>query len=342
MYNILTSNFHAKDPRLIRTLLILNTFLIIGVVIFLFFFIFNYFILFKSSIASLNLMASSLSLLLFLDLRFNKNINRVKYISLLMLFNFFIFFFYMNQAEDFSLVWNYIFPIAAIVLLGVQRGSILSAIYLSIVFTLAFNGIGVWDNGAWSPLAFLRLILSSIVLISLIITVEIALENSYKSLEHLSNIDPLTELYNRRKINEVLEKELDKSHRHNTVLSLILFDIDDFKKINDTFGHNAGDAVLKQLSKTIRDKLRKSDSLARWGGEEFLIVLPMLNLNEAKLVAEKLKATIKSMECNIDSLTCSFGVAQYDDTKDSIESFISRADTAMYRAKESGKNCVFS
>lgn len=285
-------------------------------------------------------MATSM-LFLLVDLRRNKTINRTINVVITILFIFFISFIYLNKNEQFGLVWAHFFPIFSIVLLGVRKGSIVSFIYFSIVFSLAYMGIGVWENGEWSTISFYRLLISSLVLFAIIIILEIALENSYKKLEILSSTDSLTKLYNRRKINQILEKEIYQAKRYNTKLSLILFDIDDFKKVNDTFGHESGDNVLKELSKSVNTQLRDTDSMARWGGEEFLIVVPMIEINESGMLAEKLRVTVESIECKKGfQLSCSFGVAEFDVDKDSIESLIKRADLAMYDAKEKGKNCI--
>jgi len=343
IYNFFTSNFNSDDNRLTRILIILNTFLFVGTFIFLFFFIFNYFFLTNTNIAYLNILTASTTLYLLLDLRRNRNLNRTINITLITLFIFFISFVYLNQNEQFGLVWTPFFPIFSIVLLGVKKGSIVSFIYFSIVFTLAYAGIDTWENGEWSAISFLRLVISSLVLFAVIVTLEIALNNSYTKLEQLSTTDPLTKLYNRRKINHILEKEIHKAKRYKTQISLILFDIDDFKKINDTFGHDSGDNVLKQLSKSVSTQLRDTDSMARWGGEEFLIVIPMLGVHETSMIAEKLRVTIESIQCeNMIHLSCSFGIAEFDAINDSIESFINKADLAMYKAKANGKNCVSS
>ena len=341
IYKLFIPNFNSDDSRLNRIFIFLNISLILGVFIFSFFFIFNYFVINKINIAYLNVISASLLLFLLLDLRLNKAINRVANISLIILFIFFVSFIQLNKNENFGLVWAHFFPLFSIVLLGVKRGGILSIVYFTVIFILAYMNIGLWENGEWNGISFARLVISSLSLFTIIIILEIALENSYKKLELLSSTDSLTKLYNRRKINQILEKEFYKAKRYNTKLSLILFDIDDFKKINDALGHESGDNVLKELSRSVNAQLRDTDSMARWGGEEFLIVVPMIGINESGMLAEKLRVTIESIECKKGiQLTCSFGVAEFDLDKDSIESLIKRADVAMYDAKSNGKNCI--
>ncbi|QSZ42132.1 diguanylate cyclase [Sulfurimonas aquatica] len=339
--NLFMPDFKSDDNRLNRIYIIVNVFLIFGSVIFAFFSSFNYFILEKFNVSLLNIITAVLMFFLLLDLRLNRAIHRSVNILVLILFIFFLSFIYLNKNEQFGLVWAHFFPVVSIILLGVKRGAIVSTLYFVLMFTLAYKGIGIWEHGEWSSVSFWRLAISSIVLFIMIATLEIALENSNKKLEVLSNIDPLTKLYNRRKINEILDKEIYKAKRYKTKLSLILFDIDDFKKINDWLGHESGDNVLKKLSQTVKDQLRDTDSIARWGGEEFLIVTPMTDIKECALTAEKLRATVESINCKHGiKLSCSFGVSEFDSINDSVESLIKRADLAMYDAKSKGKNCV--
>ncbi|MCD6173798.1 MAG: PAS domain S-box protein [Sulfurimonas sp.] len=161
-----------------------------------------------------------------------------------------------------------------------------------------------------------------------------------EELNKRANIDSLTGIYNRYRGNEIIDIQLDKYHRYNTNFAILMFDIDYFKNINDTFGHDIGDLVLKKLTKLIFIHMRKSDSLIRWGGEEFIIVSEHLNENKAINLAQKLREIVVSYDFEIDSnLTLSFGVTvtKADDTKKSL---LKRVDDALYQAKDSGRNCV--
>ncbi len=126
------------------------------------------------------------------------------------------------------------------------------------------------------------------------------LSNLNRKLEELSIKDDLTGLYNRRKMDQELEKCLYIWERYNRPFSIIIIDIDDFKKINDTYGHLIGDMVLEKISKIIRENIRKSDIASRWGGEEFLILLPETNLQNATLVAEAFRRKIEEANFGID------------------------------------------
>lgn len=161
-------------------------------------------------------------------------------------------------------------------------------------------------------------------------------------LEHISQTDPLTGCYNRIRTSEQLTDELNRARRYNLTFSLILFDVDYFKKINDTFGHQAGDNALITLARTVKKHIRKNDIFGRWGGEEFIIVCPETDLGGAKALAENLRQKIAATKiADVGKVTASFGVVVYDpaqhpDHKD----MISHADLAMYRAKEAGRNKV--
>ncbi|MFW2371571.1 MAG: diguanylate cyclase [Gammaproteobacteria bacterium] len=152
--------------------------------------------------------------------------------------------------------------------------------------------------------------------------------------------DELTGVYNRVKLEEIYATEALKASRYNTPLSLIMLDVDHFKKINDSHGHLVGDEVLIKLAHSIKKNLREIDIFARWGGEEFAILTPETRLEEAGVIAEKIRLLIEHAEFeNVGKITCSFGVAQLD-ANETLEQLTSRADMALYQAKAGGRNCV--
>ena len=156
----------------------------------------------------------------------------------------------------------------------------------------------------------------------------------------LATTDKLTGAHNRRKFDEILSLEMSRARRIDQPLSMIIFDVDHFKRINDTFGHQAGDEVLKMLVGTVREKLRVLDVLARWGGEEFIVLTTSTDLEGAIILAERVRAVVEEQCFSFAvHITISLGVAEYkqDDTADS---FIQRADSALYRAKRNGRNRV--
>jgi len=159
-------------------------------------------------------------------------------------------------------------------------------------------------------------------------------------LEHRATTDALTDICNRLKFSELLIQEMREFSRYGHPLSLIMFDIDNFKKINDQKGHQAGDVVLRELARLVKGNIRAADIFGRWGGEEFMILSPHTGLDETERLAEKLRELVEThcFSCN-QTITCSFGISQCTD-KDTFESFTNRADIAMYRAKAGGRNRV--
>ncbi|MFT9496971.1 GGDEF domain-containing protein [Anaerosolibacter sp.] len=158
------------------------------------------------------------------------------------------------------------------------------------------------------------------------------------TLEHLVNYDGLTKVYNRRYFNEYLNHEMEKSERYNKNLSLIMFDIDHFKKVNDTYGHDVGDSVLKELSDLIQAHIRKCDILARIGGEEFAIIATETNVDNGLVFSEKLRKIVEEYDFkHIGKITISLGVTQFNHG-DNSDLIYKRADTALYKAKNNGRN----
>ncbi len=159
-------------------------------------------------------------------------------------------------------------------------------------------------------------------------------------LSSLATTDTLTGAWNRRHFEQELQRELIQSRRYGEPLSLLMFDIDHFKAVNDRYGHLAGDAVLVGLTRLVQQNLRAADTLARWGGEEFVIMMPHCGASEAVGLAEKLRAllAVHSFE-SVGQVTASFGVAQCN-PEDLPQSWLRRADLALYQAKAEGRNAV--
>lgn len=180
---------------------------------------------------------------------------------------------------------------------------------------------------------FLALLLSSVLVIILAFPVA-------RLQERESQIDFLTNLPNRTRGYDTLLKEIERAERYGTIFTIILLDIDHFKIINDTYGHPAGDAVLREFATFIAQHIRNTDLLCRWGGEEFLILLPHNDLRSGHLKAEHLRTQIKNRAFHKNlRITSSFGVTTFF-PRDSPGTILERADAALYRAKASGRNCV--
>ena len=173
------------------------------------------------------------------------------------------------------------------------------------------------------------------------------IENSYhEEIYRLTTIDGLTQIYNKRYFLETLEREISRAHRYRRELTLMMMDIDHFKKINDTYGHLAGDYVLKQLASVIKARIRREDTMSRYGGEEFALVLPEVDQINAGQTAEKIRKLVEKTVFKFEDtkipVTVSMGVSALDpETKDPND-FIKRADEKLYQAKNQGRNQVCS
>lgn len=175
---------------------------------------------------------------------------------------------------------------------------------------------------------------------------EILVEEKTKELTELSNRDPMTNLYNRRYFNEVSQTLLNLAKREKTNLSALMIDLDKFKTINDNYGHLVGDEVLKKTASMLLESIRKSDIAIRFGGEEFIILLPNTDLNGAQEIAQKIhsqtkECKIKTLQNEVIKFTLSIGISIYDcDNDTSIDDLIHKCDKALYKAKRSGRDKI--
>ena len=175
---------------------------------------------------------------------------------------------------------------------------------------------------------------------------ELKMQELISELKLLASTDPMTKLYNRRHFNNMVESVFELHKREGDSLAILMLDIDKFKNVNDTYGHKVGDEVIIALADELRSSQRKSDIICRYGGEEFVVVLPKSSLEGIKIVAEKLRLSISSLEIDLKNakklkFTVSIGVSCVDFEKEStIEQALKRADNALYVAKDSGRNRV--
>ena len=202
-------------------------------------------------------------------------------------------------------------------------------------------------------LTFKILISFFILLLVVAFIVKISLDHTFKNVidklekevqakKKLSETDLMLGIHNRAKFIAILKNEIDRANRYNNNLSLIMFDIDYFKRINDNYGHNIGDEILIEAVSISKETIRESDSLARYGGDEFMIICPQTKAVEAENLAERLRKNIYEFSFSRDiNITCSFGVAEFKNIEEDLDSLIKRVDDALYIAKEKGKNKVF-
>jgi len=212
------------------------------------------------------------------------------------------------------------------------------SIYWVISFLIAYNILPWTEHPADIAVFLSLLILTYSVVKKLNYTNELEYEKEY--LKVLSSTDYLTNLYNRKEIDKLLIKHENIFKRYNEIFSIILLDIDDFKEVNDTHGHLVGDDILIEFSNILTQHTRETDFVGRWGGEEFIVICPKTNKEEAVTLSEKLRNKIQKHSFKIiGNATASFGIASYK-KEDSRITILARADEAMYISKIDGKNKV--
>lgn len=190
---------------------------------------------------------------------------------------------------------------------------------------------------------YFNILISAVITLLISFIIVLYVRRIHLKLDKLASNDDLTGLPNRRCFHAQLTEFLLLKARNNTNLSLLFIDIDNFKYVNDTKGHDVGDEVLKALAKILSNNIRKSDFVARWGGEEFIILLLDSDINQAQVIAEKLRSQVANSnnlaQFTQQAITISLGATSVTD-KDNIDTLLKRADNALYKAKSLGKNCI--
>ena len=329
IYQFLSSGTSPSEPVVMRQMITAHGFLIITAAMCFVAIFLNLWLTRTPLVALLDAIAFGISVVALIDLHRHRGIKRSVIVGVGNLFILLITFVILSQSNEFGLIWTIFFPIFTIPLIGHRKGLALSTVFYLILFGMANQGIGVWDYGTWNFKSFLRLFLASTVLSYLIYVYERALEHTNRELDkiraqeaknreelqRISITDPLTKLYNRRRIMEVLEENTYHTQRNGDLFSVILFDIDDFKHVNDRYGHNVGDQVLVAVAERTQDSVRKTDIVGRWGGEEFLVILQKTSVTHAIDTAEKIRGAIQTILFDEGfQVTCSFGVAEYYET----------------------------
>ncbi|EWH09069.1 diguanylate cyclase [Catenovulum agarivorans DS-2] len=266
-------------------------------------------------------------------------------LSLLMLY-----LIYSGGVDNTGPLWTYILPPVALFLGGLSLG-LFNIVLFSVLclFLLYFNG-GHFILADYTDSYKLRFILSFFTVTFLSCCYEYSRKASYEHIQSLSDkfeqlakTDPLTGLANRREMMEQINKEYARLSRNNSTLSLLLLDVDRFKTINDGFGHDVGDIVLQELANIFTQNIRVHDIVARWGGEEFLIMLPDTNTQQAIEVAEKLLNKVATHHFEIKhfrkQVTVSIGVAELHPLT-TVTNAVAKADKYLYQAKQNGRNQV--
>ena len=285
---------------------------------------------------------------------YKKN-NNVKLSSAIVLYSLYILMFYLiftGGVENTGPLWVFIVAPVSVFIQGLKRGLIDIAIFVIMSITIMLIPIDIIAHAAFSTEFKLRLLYSFLTVTFLSALYEYSREQSYKQAlalsdkyQKLANFDPLTQLSNRRDALFILKREQVRALRNKDPLSIILCDVDYFKKINDKYGHNAGDAVLIDLAKIFTKSMREQDCVARWGGEEFLFILPQTEAKSANIFAEKIQKILQNHIVNHEnekiSVKVSMGIEQFKDNQ-TIDDAINNADKRLYQAKNAGRNQIFS
>jgi diguanylate cyclase (GGDEF)-like protein len=225
-----------------------------------------------------------------------------------------------------------------------DHDSIKSHVAIPLISDNCIHGILCLDD--FEPRQFDAVKISMLSMLSAFVAMSITNAKAHRETLQLSICDALTGLFNRRHLDVVMHQELERARRHGCTFSLMLIDVDHFKKLNDTFGHQLGDQVLKMIGSLFKETLRGMDLCFRYGGEEFLVILPMTQIHDALIVAERLRQLIFE-ECRKVlreifemPVTVSIGVASYSSDVGSVTELLSQADRRLYLAKQGGRNQV--
>ena len=247
------------------------------------------------------------------------------------------------------------------VLWGLAKGDVRAPALFSVGLLTAFGGLNLVRSG-WESMPVHRAVLDRVLDLAgfsvfLVVALGVAfgffwMTNAMLTadMEHMASTDPLTRLYNRRVFLKWCEKELWRTQRSSLPFSLLMVDLDHFKRVNDVFGHQVGDEVLCAPVEKMQDSVRGIDVLCRWGGEEFAVLLPNASADATRIVAERIRENIQKIlvppnprpkeQDEMFALTASIGTATYRSAKDDVAGMLLRADQALYAAKHAGRNQV--
>ncbi len=283
-----------------------------------------------------------------------KKFNNKRISSSIILYSLYILMFYLvfsGGVAQTGPLWVYIVAPVSVFIHGLKRGLFDIAIFVVIMATIMFLPTDFIAHAVYSTEFKLRLIYSFLTVTFLAALYEYSRQQSYnhalelsRKYQQLAHSDPLTKLSNRRDALGILKQEKARISRSQEPLSIILCDVDHFKKINDRYGHNAGDAVLIDLAKIFTSNIREQDCIARWGGEEFLFILPQTQAMNANTFAEKIQEKLQKHVVIYDEheikVTVSMGIEQLNKDQN-IDEVINSADKYLYQAKNAGRNRIF-
>lgn len=339
--NIITSNNKADTISLALKIVLINSFLIICFICMCLMLI--YLLILQINNIYIPLICVILTPIIFLLLRYKKDIRFAVFLYNFMLIFLGIWFVYVNQSQSYGLLWSALINCTLILVNGSKKGLVLSFLYYFAICILMFEYHEQWYENGWNIIAAVRFFVVSFALMLGTMVTDYTFESFQKKLYISSITDGLTQVYNRVHIENLLKAEATNAKNMDKYLSFCIFDIDDFKRINDTYGHCAGDEALKIISQNISKNIRGNDKIGRWGGEEFCLIFPNTTLQTSHVVVERIRSIIQDLKFPYnEGLTCSFGLSSVKYSDFDEEKFIRFTDNLMYLAKNSGKNKIYS
>lgn len=252
-------------------------------------------------------------------------------------------FIHLAEGRSYSIIWVTVLPPVAFFLLGRRAGAWLSGLVFSYVIVFVYLRLPDWPPAEVTLGAWLNIVEVLTAQWFIFRLYERSRAEAFAELEHLSVTDKLTGLFNRSHLDTLLQQELERHHRSGQPLTLVLCDIDHFKRINDEHGHLTGDRVLQEFANVLTRHMRASDFCGRWGGEEFLLICPDTAPDSAAAITVKLSTALAANRfSNGLDVSASFGIAsqQPSDNRQLTDQLLRRADDALYDAKRRGRACA--
>lgn len=338
--------FHPDHPEYRRVLLI-NTILIGMACISLFFVIVDLAVFNLPILAANNAIGFLFSIFTLIYFHKKSDVPKAAFLTVTVEIYLIAMLIIFIEFSHYGLYWVSFIPVSSYFLLGRKKGFWVTLSIFIALLAFMLTRYSSWLESGFTPESLVNVFMALLCLTILVHYFEIIrqeatlmIQNKNTELEKLSITDKLTGIYNRFKLDEMIEYELMNAERYKRIFSVIIGDIDRFKSINDSFGHFAGDSVLKETSSLIRQTCRKIDTIGRWGGDEFLIICPETSLSGARSLAETIRSSVEKHTFSINQeITISLGVSEYQ-INDNAVALIKRADDALYSAKDHGRNRV--
>jgi diguanylate cyclase len=348
--HFLTNGFHFRpeEPEYWHTYLI-NNILLILIPVFLFLIFLNIFIHKLYVIALIDLIAILIAVFLLFYFHKTNDVRKTSLFSVAFYTTLLIAYILISGPDNYAFTWIMVLPAISYLLLGRDIGRIVTVLSIVLLILSTTLLLPLWLPADFSFVSMINLLFTAVCISILISFSELSRAKAYdfiklKNVElmRISQTDALTGISNRLKLDEIMLKELARVRRGTPHFSVIMGDLDLFKRVNDNFGHLAGDQILIEIAATIVSICRLTDTVGRWGGEEFLIICPETSNEGAMVLAQKIRKAVETLPLHrYGNVTISLGVT-CSKSDDDINTIIHRADKALYLAKSEGRNQVRS